>query len=154
MDLVEENHRRVDALVDDLPSTVRVGPFDFSIDVYRRHDREAKWCKNGECSTSDLVIRIDPTLPTPIKLLDTLLHELDHAVWWVAGFRGDEISEEDAVTRTSPVRTGLFRDNPWLTAWIARAAAEYQEQATIEPGRETHFFDGTEKPPRWHGLNT
>ena len=53
-----------------------------------------------------------------MKVLDTLLHELNHAVYWAYGME-DEDKEERIVGTMATAWAQIFRDNPEFVAWIA-----------------------------------
>jgi len=64
------------------------------------------------------VIRIDDP-QSPGIVVDTVLHELFHAIW--ADFRlPDRTTEERAVTALAQGLTAVFRDNPGLATYIER----------------------------------
>ena len=60
-------------------------------------------------------IALRPGMPPTLRR-ETLLHEVEHAVAFVAGFRdGDKkYTEEEFVTRCSPIRSDAYRRNPGL----------------------------------------
>jgi hypothetical protein len=99
-----------------LPNSVRVGPFDFEIIKWPNitASTSSRW---GECSIGEQVVRIDDEIATPFKAVDTLLHEIDHAVTWAYGIK-DEDKEERRVAARAVAWTQIFRDNRWLLKWI------------------------------------
>lgn len=107
------------ALIAKLPASVRVGPYDFRLE---------KWCSHaangarswGECSSCEFVIRIQDNIPRPEKALDTLLHEIGHALFWTYKLQDDD-KEERVVSTMATAWTQIYRDNPWLIDWIGDA---------------------------------
>lgn len=102
-----------------LPSTVRVGPFDFAIKPWAHLDAHGSR-RYAECNTLALEIKIDEMLPLthPVKAIDSLLHEIGHAIWWCYGIQRED-TEERIVSTTATAMTALFRDNPDLVRWIS-----------------------------------
>lgn len=107
------------ALIKKLPKTLRVGAFDFSIEVWASTSSAANR-RFGECSTVEQTIRISEDLATRYKVMNTFMHEALHAAYWVYGV-DDEDKEERIVNAMSTAMVALFRDNPWLPGWIESA---------------------------------
>lgn len=103
-------------VVESLPDTIRIGPYDLKIEKWDTSAAQAtrRW---GEFSSVEQIIRIQKGMPTPFKVVDTFFHEAAHAIYWAYS-----IAEKDGEERTvSMFGTGLmalFRDNPWLPAWL------------------------------------
>lgn len=106
-------------LINKLPNTVRVGAFDFLIDKWSPA-RSAERHAYGECSTVEQRISIQLDHVTRFKAVDTVLHELGHAIYWAYGLE-DEDKEERIVSTMSTGWTSIYRDNPWLLDWIKSA---------------------------------
>lgn len=100
-----------------LPKSVRVLHCDFAIVV-----ESAAWAaanrRYGECSTVELTIRIDGSNPFPWKVVDTVLHEITHAIWWAYGLEDGDVEERVAGT-FGRAWTQIWRDNPDLLAWLS-----------------------------------
>lgn len=77
--------------------------------------------KFGDFSAMDSRIRCDPNAGR-IKLLDTLLHEILHGIWWAYGIH-DNDGEERTVGTLSTALTQIFRDNPDLLRFIHESVA-------------------------------
>ena len=107
-------------LFNKLPATIRIGPFDWNLVHWTSIEATAA-SRYGECSSHELIIRISPDMASPAKLVDTFLHEIGHAIWWVSGLsKQDNSDEERIVSATAITMVQVFRDNPWLTRWIDR----------------------------------
>ena len=103
----------------ELPSSIRVGAYDIEVQWWRpvyANDRE----RFGEFSQYEQAIRIDRGLK-PQKLLDTVLHELNHAVYWIYGLK-DEDEEERVVQVYATAWTQIWRDNPDFHEWVGKIA--------------------------------
>lgn len=101
-----------------LPATIRVGPFDWKLvrlDATTGADRRIY----GECSSMSMEIRLSELSPSTQKAVDTMLHEIGHAIFWAYGLESSD-SEERLVSTMGTAWTQVFQDNPWLLLWIAK----------------------------------
>ena len=64
-------------------------------------------------------IRLDENLKGPV-LVDTLIHELNHAVWAIGILKTKEEEEERVCSVMASMWTQIYRDNPKLMAWIKK----------------------------------
>jgi hypothetical protein len=64
-------------------------------------------------------IRVDSRL-TGGALVDTLLHEVFHAIWAIGQLKDKGQEEERAVAVMATYMTQVIRDNPHLMRWIAK----------------------------------
>lgn len=100
-----------------LPETLRVGHLDFAIIKWPTIESHAS-ARFGEFSALEQCIRIREDMPSPAKTVETLLHEILHAVWWLFDLERQE-GEEHVVNHFGTGLTQVHRDNPWLATWIA-----------------------------------
>lgn len=102
--------------IETLPEIIRIGPFDIHIIRWPQVSATAtmRW---GEFSASEQVIRIDCEMVTPFKAVNTLLHEIGHAISWAYEIK-DEDKEERRVSVMATAWTQVYRDNRWLLKWI------------------------------------
>ena len=98
-----------------LPQSVRVAAFDIAIIAWP-HTAAAAAAKFGEFSSLELCIRVDASV-APIKLIDTLIHEINHAIYWAYGI-DDADKEERLVATMATAWTQIYRDNPALLTMI------------------------------------
>ena len=70
--------------VEALPDSIRVGPFDFSLQEWTPNQSAAAR-RYGECASIELRISLQLDMPSAQKAADTFLHEVGHAVWWSYG---------------------------------------------------------------------
>jgi hypothetical protein len=101
-------------LVDDLPGTIRVGPHDIAITYLT--DEEAKE-DFGYFKTGELTIGISREFVTGSMAVDTVVHELLHAIWFTA-IKDESSPEERAVATVATQLTQVIRDNPELIKWL------------------------------------
>lgn len=100
-----------------IPGQVKVGPFRFSVE---RYEQKPTHDAHGYCDTVGLVIGIADDV-VGVRLLDTFIHELTHAMHYAADLKdGDE--EERIVTRLAISWAGVLVDNPGLGAWLDELA--------------------------------
>ena len=98
-----------------LPPMLRIGAFDFKLVSWAHLDASAAG-RFGELSVLSMTIRIDTTMDR-YKVIDTLLHEVHHAIWWAYGIQ-DSDAEERTVSTLSYALLQVLRDNPELVVWI------------------------------------
>lgn len=77
-------------------------------------DEDLRYCvsDDGLIDFEHDTITVNPCL-SPAQVLETLLHEVGHAVHAVAAIN-DHSSEEEIVSRTTPIWMAVWRDNPLL----------------------------------------
>ena len=105
--------------VEALPRSLKVGPFDFGIEKLIAQRALGKDCF-GEFSLCEGRIALQLDMPSPVKAADTLLHEAGHAIYATYVLAEDD-KEERIVAAFATAWTQVFRDNPWLLAWLAGA---------------------------------
>lgn len=106
-------------LVRSLPKSIRVGGYDVRIALMSRLDSE---CASvyGLFWPAKQLIELETGFASKEKVVETFLHEVTHAIYWVAGIK-DEDGEERTVTAMAKVWMQIFKDNDWLAPWIKRA---------------------------------
>lgn len=96
-----------------LPKSLRIGPFDYAVRMWT--DEQSKSHEaDGMCSETTIFIR--RSLEDQ-RMLETLLHELLHAIHDIADL-GDKSDEEEFTRRSAPLLLCVFRDNPELLSLI------------------------------------
>lgn len=106
-------------LCKNMPTSVRVGSYDFII-VQWRHVAAIASERLGEFSSTELVIRVDFRYPPPV-CVGVLLHELHHAIYWAYGLT-DSDGEERMCVALGNAWLQIWRDNPELLSWIGQAS--------------------------------
>lgn len=96
---------------------IKVAAYDIEICFwdYKEARENNRW---GEFSVNEQKIRIDNSM-TGALLIDTLIHEINHAIYWAYNIE-DEDKEERIVTKMSTGLTQVLRDNPELLAFIKK----------------------------------
>ena len=102
--------------IDALPDRIKIGGFDFALVIWTHHQASGA-SRYGEFSSIEQLIRLQRDMPSPFKAVDTLLHELSHAIFWVYGIH-DEDKEERVVGAMGSAWMQIYRDNPWLAKWL------------------------------------
>lgn len=109
------------AAVEALPASIRIAGFDFTIEKWTHH-QAAGMARYGEFSSIEQVIRVQLDMPTKFKAVDTVFHEISHALFWAYGI-ADEDKEERVVGALGTAWMSLHRDNPWIVDWVKTALA-------------------------------
>ena len=99
----------------ELPSYIKVAAFD--IKVYAWDHRSAAAANRfGEFSCNEQCIRIDTSI-SRFKTVDTLFHEINHAIYWAYGLE-DSDKEERIVGTFATAWVQVIRDAPGLIPFI------------------------------------
>lgn len=106
-------------LIARLPDRIRVGAYEFYIERFS-HAAAAAARRYGECSGVEQRISIQEWMPSRYKAVDTVMHEISHALFWAYGVL-DADDEERTVGLTASGWMALYRDNPWLLDWLKSA---------------------------------
>jgi hypothetical protein len=99
----------------ELPKSIRILHRDYSVRYFP--DDVDPEC-DGLCEFRIGRISSVTTLSNDL-ILETLLHEVNHAVNFAANV-DDETTEEDQVHRTTPIWMQVWRDNPELLNLLTR----------------------------------
>lgn len=99
-----------------MPAKVRVSCF--TVDIIEWDNKEACMRKCfGEFSQDELIIRID-FAQQPQRVVETLIHEVMHAIYGLSGIK-DEDKEERIVTAMSRGWMQMCIDNPDVVRFIS-----------------------------------
>ena len=103
-------------LLSTLPKSIHVGPFAYTLEVIDnlKEGGEEHW---GLCIHNKQKIQIAGEHATPQAAVDTLLHEIMHAIWKERGLAKRE-PEERAVQAMATGLTCVLLNNPALLAWM------------------------------------
>jgi hypothetical protein len=113
-----------------LPKAIRVGAFDFAVEELKPMTAGALR-RFGEFSAMENCIRVDPQADR-IKVLDTLLHEIGHAIFWAYNI-DDKDDEERTVGIQASAWTQIYRDNPDLLRFIGESVTPQSQGITGIP---------------------
>lgn len=94
--------------------SVKVGPTDFSIEYVPLNDEIF-----GDFSYINSRIRIEENLKGT-ALVDTVLHEILHAIWKLGQLKDKREDEERAVAIMATYLTQVLRDNPNMLTWLKK----------------------------------
>ena len=114
-ELLQARKKRATAALNALPESIRVGAYDIAILLRDRHlttrDLLGQYDQDAE------VISLSTGFENSTKVVETFIHEVNHAVYRQGGLEnGDD--EERIVLVMSHGQAQIFRDNPWLCQWI------------------------------------
>lgn len=98
-----------------LPKSIKVGPFDFAI-VRISQDVADRLREDGDIDGYTIHIGKGQK---GARLADTVLHEINHAIYRVWGL-SDTDDEERTVTAMSTGLICVMRDNPGFAKWLSR----------------------------------
>ena len=101
-----------------MPRKLRIGPLDWTVATLTPAE-QAGDNRIGVCEPSQQRIRIQENPSSTHSAVDTMLHELGHAIFWTYHVRVNDLAEEPIVCAFGTGLTQIFRDNPDLWAWIA-----------------------------------
>lgn len=99
---------------------IKIGPYDFTLLPMPGEMAD----RNGAAGCTDILdftILID-VRRKPRYIVDTLLHEITHAIWFVWNIQ-DRDDEERTVTAIGTGLATVWRDNPEVFKWIAKRVA-------------------------------
>jgi hypothetical protein len=96
---------------------LRVGYRRYKIRTWTRDDVDATG-SHGQCDSTKGIISVCVD-DEPLRVLDTLLHEILHAIWAEYGL-GENEPEERAVSVLATGFTQVMHDNPQLQREIAK----------------------------------
>jgi hypothetical protein len=100
--------------VDALPDMIKVGPYDMRVDKLDKLDGTDDF---GEYDHNASVLRFKRSQPTAQFAVDTVLHEVNHALFSMFALAGAD-DEERIVCCMSTGMTMVLRANPDLVKWI------------------------------------
>lgn len=100
-------------LVKKLPKKIRVGGYDFHIVL----DTNAKSEDHGGFDSVNQQMIFEASPVTRLRAVDTFEHELKHAIYYAYGL-AEDAPEEAVATVTGKARAQIYRDNPWVLAWL------------------------------------
>jgi hypothetical protein len=102
--------------------SVKVGPLDYTVIYAKRLHTDHELF--GVTMASQQKIYVDPDVPLQTGQ-DTLLHELLHAIFDVAGLNielddGAKLTEEQIIRRVTPWLLMLLKDNPHVVEHLIK----------------------------------
>jgi hypothetical protein len=101
-------------LTDDLPPSIRVGPHDIRFATLGVADAKINY---GTFVPAEQEIRLQAEYPSGSMAVDTVLHELIHAVFSVGTVQVKQ-GEEHIVSVVATYLAQIIRDNPAFVSWL------------------------------------
>ena len=118
-------------LLKTLPRRIKIGHYTWRVVVGDSvtHPEQLEGAHGlTDYDTLKIYIRADEALSITV---DTVLHELDHAINYAANLTDNSL-EEEYVTRGTTVRLDTYLRNPRLWVWMNRAMRELKRDARSE----------------------
>lgn len=112
-----------------LPSHLRIGAYDIAVILELHPKGEKGDAVFGIWSDADHKIVLETDQPSRLRVANTLIHEINHAIFTTCGM-GDRESEERVCTALANGWCQVLRDNPALMAWIG-ASFDWIENAPL-----------------------
>src|SRR5262245_55013398 len=100
--------------LDGLPPFIHVGPFDLKVIRKDKLDEDDSW----GIYTPGISIELRNGQPTAAFAVDTVIHDIDHAIDRTYGISG---REENVVLGMSAGIVTVLKDNPGLLKWIVKS---------------------------------
>jgi len=99
-----------------VPKTVRIGCYQFRVEVHEFEDAEADGAF-GHMNPINQKIRLRPGM-TPQNLANTFIHEVLHGIhWWHCCGESPDDPEEEYTTKGANGLCAFWQDNPNAVAW-------------------------------------
>jgi hypothetical protein len=102
--------------IDDLPPSIRVGPHDIRFAALGAADARNNY---GTFVPAEQEIRLQRTYASGSMAVDTVLHELVHAIFSVATVQVKQ-GEEHIVSVVATYLAQIIRENPDFVTWLQR----------------------------------
>lgn len=112
-----------------LPKYVKIGPFIFSINSRSENWGNEHDCQ-GLCHTEHHEIDVVIENRTAGFVLDTLIHEVQHAIWWAMDLK-EEDKEEEVVHRLATGWSMVYVDNPSFLEFIEECVDEIKGEIHV-----------------------
>jgi hypothetical protein len=110
----------VPELVQTIPTPIKVGTLTYTVETFfPLKDPETNEEVAGLCVFDTQTIKVNGIAASNEYVVDTVLHELLHAVWSERGLPKTP-KEERAVKALGTGLVALFQDNPKLLAWVKK----------------------------------
>jgi len=109
------------------PTQVKVGVFTWDVvfdsKAVHKNAREQGEDRLGYTSIVDHIIYVDDSRDKLRAIQNTLVHEINHVIFYQAGVDFDEAGklsdpDEQVVAQIDHIWLGIIRDNPDVIAWL------------------------------------
>lgn len=114
------------------PKKIKIGPYNYTVELFP----DATTTDHGACVYNHQTIFLS-TNQHAERAGDTLLHEVLHAIWDVAGFDVmPDLHEESIVRGMATMLSAVLRDNPQFAKFVLEPNThwipDYEEDALEE----------------------
>lgn len=104
------------SIFDGFPPSLRIGQYDLAIVYADQVDDDAN---NAGLYTPGVSITFRKDQPNAVFALDTVLHEINHAIYDFCGLQ-DGSNEESVIKAMASGWAMVYRDNPAFCNWLYR----------------------------------
>ncbi len=124
--MTKKHAKEMAHLLNTLPKSIRVGPWDVTIEIHEKAIPRTLTVDNawGCYCPDELHIDLGRVGDIPNKhfFAGTVLHEIMHAMWSISNLKA-EGQEEEVVQSLENMFVQVFRDNPEFKKWWSRAVS-------------------------------
>ena len=117
--LIAARRKRALAALAALPEVIKVGAHDVAILIRDKflttHDLLGQYDSNAQ------VVSLSDQLETSTHVVETFIHEVNHAIYRSAALE-DSDGEERIVLTMSLGQVALVKDTPWYRGWVSKYA--------------------------------
>jgi hypothetical protein len=100
--------------MDDLPPSIRIGPHEVRFAALAPAEARKNY---GTFVPAEQEIRLHPEYASGSMAVDTVLHEVIHAIFAIATVQTDQ-GEEHIVANLATYLAQIIRDNPDFVTWL------------------------------------
>lgn len=118
-ELIAARRKKAQAALAALPEVIKVGAHDVAILVRDKFLTTRDLL--GQYDSNAQVVSLSDQLETSTNVVETFIHEVNHAIYRLAALE-DSDGEERIVLTMSLGQVALVKDNPWYSGWVSKYA--------------------------------
>jgi hypothetical protein len=122
------------------PDRLKVGHYSYAV-VIKNHKGDRLY---GVCDHDEQIITLQDAYPCPGQAIDTILHEVLHALARAYRIEFEENDEEGVVDPLAGALAAFFLDNPAFLLWLAGASGAAPAPVFVVP--DNLFQHGEARP--------
>lgn len=110
-----------------LPTNIKIGSYNYKVKPIFDNEWNRSHENYGLCQNQDSVISVFITGNDSIDV-DTLWHEVKHAIWFFMGLEEKEDDEEKIVSKLTAGELMVLKDNPELCEFLMNHVDKFNEE--------------------------